>query len=416
MTKPSNSFPDHNQNFWQLACIQAAGQSLPGILIGGILAKEYGPAAAISSICIGNLILWLVGLGMISMSAKEKKNAVEVVKEYIGKSGSLLMSLTLIVAFLSWYMLEIQTTSAAIGSFLKPNSGLKTTLLGSFLGIFIAFLALGGIRIIKWITVTVFPFLLCFILYGIITSDPIVFDNIWKLSFPAIIVVTSLTLPGMVNLPTFFRHSKSQADSFLGLTLVIMFYILFQMFSVFTRMTTPSEILLTLSALPPSTVYTVITLSFIIITSICLNLENIYYASAAIQRIAPKMTGPIAFLLVGLMGTASYVALQNSPTMLFLEIISSNFIANLGMVLLLSFLTTVVVKHRQRSFGKNIGLNCWLLGCLITLIAQMNTTQSSSYSLMVGSSGIVLAFILVLFLEEMVWSIKNITKTKSRSL
>lgn len=413
MTAVSKQFPDRNQNFWQLACIQAAGQSLPGILIGGILAQEYGPATAISSICIGNLILWLVGLGMISMSAKEKKNAVEVVKEYIGKSGSLLMSLSLIVAFLTWYMIEIQTTSSAIIPLLQPSSELRTTIIGSSLGVFVAFLSLGGIRIIKWITVITFPFLLCFILYGIIKSSPIVFDNIWKLSFPAIIVVTSLTLPGMVNLPTFFRHSKSQADSFLGLTLVTIFFALFQIYSVFTRITEPSEILLIANYLPQNLGYTTITLSFIIITSISLNLDNIYYASAAIQRLAPKMTGPKAFLTVGLMGTAAYIIFQNSPMVLFLETLSSNFIANFGVTLLLSFLSTVIVKHRRRSYGKEISLTCWGLGCIITLIAQIANPQSPSNSLLLGSGGIILVFIIVLFLEEMVWSIKNISKRKN---
>ena len=50
--------PDINQNFWQLACIQSASIGLPGMLVGGQIAKEYGAGTAIISLCIGNLILW----------------------------------------------------------------------------------------------------------------------------------------------------------------------------------------------------------------------------------------------------------------------------------------------------------------------------------------------------------------------
>ena len=410
MTKPSNAFPDHNQNFWQLACIQGAAQSLPIILIGGVLVKEYGPATAISSICIGNLILWLVGLAMVSMTTLRRKNTIENTKDYLGKGGSLLISLILMIAFLAWYMLELQSVTTAITPFLSSKT--PNLLFGSTLGLTIALLATGGIRLIKWLAIIAFPFLLCYVCYGIITSSPIIFHDIWSFSFPAIIIVASLSLPGMVNLPTFFRHSKSQSDSFLALTLVTVFDILFQIYSVCTKMTEPGQMVSALNLLPNGTASTIISLSFLVISAICLNLVNTYYASAAIERISPRITGPKAFFFVGLMGTVSYILLQNSPTMLFLETVSSNCITNLGIVLTLSLIASIVVQHRPRVFEKKISTACWLLGCLITLMAQIAYPQSSTYSLLLGSSGIVLAFIAILFFEEMIWSIKSLFRTR----
>ena len=345
------------------------------------------------------------------MTAKGRKNAIENTREYLGKVGSLLISLILIIAFLSWYMLEIQSVTTSVISFL-PSSAPKSLLFGSTLGITIALLSMGGIRLIKWVCVTAFPFLLCYILYGIIASAPLIFDNIWNFSFPAIIVVASLSLPGMVNLPTFFRHSKSQADSFLALTLATVFDILFQIYIFFTKMAKPSEISSTLNLLPEVSIYTIITLAYIVTSSVCLNLVNIYYASAAVEGISSKIAGPKAFLIVGLMGTVSYIVLQNSPTMLFLETVSSNFIANLGIVLILSLIASIVVKHRPRTFEKKISLVSWLLGCLMTLIAQIISPQSPTYSLLLGSSGIILAFITVLFFEEMIWSIKSLSRIR----
>ncbi len=414
MAKHSSSFPDHNQNFWQLSCIISASQNIVMILIGGTLSKQYGPATAISSICIGNLILWLIGLAMISMTAKERRNAIENVKEHLGKTGSFLISVILIVAFLSWYMIEIQSVTSSITPLLA--SATQKTLVGSSLGLGIAILAMGGIRLIKHLTVTAFPFLLSYILYGMFTSALPSFGpiGIEDFSFPATIIVVSLTLPGMVNLPTFFRHSKSQTDSFLALTLITIFDILFEIYSVFTQMTDPAEISAPLNSFSQHIPYATITLAFIGISSICLNLVNIYFASAALQNISKKITGPWGFLLVGLMGTVSYALLQNSLTMEFLEIVSSNFIANLGVMLVLSLITSVIVKHRPRVFEKNINLSCWLLGCLVTLITQITYPQSITHSLLLGSTTIILAFITILFFEETIWSIKKIHGIKQK--
>ena len=115
-------FPERNQNFWQLTCIQSASQSIPGILIGGILSRQYGPKTAILSICVGNLILWIIGLGVISIAAKERKNAIENVKGFLGKGSSIVMAIILIVAFLSWYMLEIQSSMATLAPLFPSGS------------------------------------------------------------------------------------------------------------------------------------------------------------------------------------------------------------------------------------------------------------------------------------------------------
>lgn len=349
------------------------------------------------------------------MTAKERKNAIENVKEYLGKSGSLLVSLVLMVAFLSWYMLEIQSVTASITPFL-PLAKSKTFLFGCSLGLIIALLAMRGIRLIKHLTVAAFPFLLGYILYGMITAKPIPFNEIGinDFSFSAIIVVTFLSLPGMVNLPTFFRHSKSQADSFLALTLATLFDILFLIYSVFTEMADLSEFSSPLNSLSQGLPFAIATLIFILLSSICLNLVNIYYASAALEGISAKITGPKGFFLVGVLGTAAYALLQNSPTMSFLEIFSSNCIASLGVMLILSLISSVVVKHRPRIFEKRISLSCWLFGCVMTLIAQIINPQSPTYSVLIGSSGIILIFIMTLFAEETIWSIRNLSKTQRR--
>lgn len=50
-------FPDTGKNYWQLATIQAAALGLQGMMVGSVLATQYGAGVAITSICIGNLVL-----------------------------------------------------------------------------------------------------------------------------------------------------------------------------------------------------------------------------------------------------------------------------------------------------------------------------------------------------------------------
>jgi purine-cytosine permease-like protein len=410
MAKLSHSFPDHNQNFWQLTCIQGASQSLPGIAIGGILAQKFGTDVAISSICIGNLILWLIGLAVVSMAEKDRKNAIENSKEYLGKVGAFLMSIILLVAFLSWYMIEIQAATASLIPLIESSTKLNPTLLGFSFGILIACLATGGIRLIKRISVVSFPILLFFIVYSIFSSNGIQFDNTWSLSLPGIFTITILTLPGMVNLPTFFRHSKSRSDSFLALTLTIISYCLFQMSSIFTTTTSFSKILQNSGPNQYSHFYISIIVLSIVLSLICLNLVNIYYSSAALQGIVPKLASPKGYLLIGLIGTISYGFLQNSPSMLFLENMTNNFIATLGVALILSFLIHIIVKHRPRPLEKAINFSCWMVGCLLALIAQIMNPQFPDLALMLGCSGTILSLLVILFFEETAWSARKICR------
>jgi cytosine permease len=410
MAKISHSFPDHNQNFWQLTCIQSAAQSIPSIIMGGIIAQKFGVNAAISSIFIGNLIAWLIGLSIISMAAKERKNAVENTKEYLGKSGSLLMSMTLLIAFFSWYVLEIQAATLSLTPFLTMHTGFSPVLLGTISGVVIAFISIGGIRLIKWIAVSAFPLIFFFWLYSIFSSDNLTFEGSWELSLSAIFIITSLSLPGMVNLPTFFRHSKSQADSLLALTLITIFDMLFQLFSVFTKITTPSEILTKLQLTQNGNFQIALTLAFIILSLLCLNLVNIYYSSAALQELNKKFAGPKSYLFVGLIGTILYTLSQNFPFMQFLENMTNNFIANIGVVLILSFLVSIIVKHRPKFLEKTMGFSCCAFGCVLALTAQIIDPEAPDRALVFGFGGATLAFLLILFFEETSWAVKKIYK------
>lgn len=405
--KPAAQLQEHNQNFWQLACIQSAAQGLPVIMVGGQIAKDHGAGVALTSVWIGNLILWMIGLAVISMTARYRKNAIENVEGYLGRIGAIFASLILMIAFVDWYVLQINSATDVAAVLFEDKKGWQNNLgirVGAAFGFLTALLSIGGITLIRKICVLAFPFLVFFIIFAVLlTRELVSFEGTFGLSFSGVIAVFSVTLPGIINLPTFFRHSRTKADSFFALTLMTIFVAVFQSFSILSRVSDPVEIFVNANFL-----FLILTIVFVTLSYICINLVNIYFASAGWELIIPHVWSAKEYAIVGLLGTAAYTFLQISAPMIFLENMANNFIASLGIVLLMTFLVRIVVKHRPRNFEKIVSSVCWIIGCMTALVAQMNTTWDSSRVLVVGMFASLVAFIAVIFIEETLWSAKKL--------
>lgn len=405
-------FEDHNQNFWHLASIQSAAQGLPVILIGGKIAAQYGAGVAIVSILIGNLFLWLIGLSVISMTIQSRKDAIENVGVFLGRLGTIFAALILMIAFLDWYIIQIKSATLAIEYLVQSssiwNKGM-TIRLGAVLGLVTALLSIGGIRLIKWICLIILPFLFFFVFYSLLTTNfTLKLQGTWGFSLFATVSVAAVTLPGIINLPTFFRHSRSRADSLLALGLMTIFVVIFESFTILLGVDQPNEIFTHHESLIGSGSYVILTLMFIVFSFICVNLVNIYFASAGWEKIIPHIWTPKEYAIVGLIGTAAYTFFQVSGPMEFLERLANSFISSLGMMLLLTFLVRLIVKHRSRPYEKVISGGCWLAGCFTSVMVELYTSRSSSEILIAGLSTTALTFLLVIFVEETIWSFQRI--------
>ena len=262
-------------NFVQLTCLISAPTSLPLLMIGDRLEQMYGAGTAISSIIIGNLILWLIAITIISMVDKADFNAIDNFKTYLGKSGGMLVALILLFAFLNWYALQINSSISELNNTLKldviSQNGLPLRL-GAALGLLIALLAIGGIRLFKIITLALLPFFICFYVYGIIFSDhSIQFKGTWSISFSGIFSTILLILPGIINLPTIFSLSLSRAHSYLALSLIFALVSFFEISTIWIKFCNfDSKVT---SHLWLISIFTLLTLT-------CANLLNIFFASA----------------------------------------------------------------------------------------------------------------------------------------
>ena len=222
-------FKDTNQNFWQLACIQASALGLFVMLIGRQLATQYGAGVAITSVCIGNLILWIIGLSMFSMTYKSQgdaKHAIQNVLSYLGKPITIVAALVVMIAFLSWFPMQINAQMDFTEELLANIPGWSKPV-RLVISIVVAFIMIGvstlGIRAIKWTCTAIFPFLVLFSLYAIFNRTAPFPEIKWGISIQGIILAIVIIFPGIINLPTFFRHARSKADGIFALTLTLRF-------------------------------------------------------------------------------------------------------------------------------------------------------------------------------------------------
>ncbi|MES2121300.1 MAG: hypothetical protein V4492_00810 [Chlamydiota bacterium] len=389
-----------NQNFFQLASIQSASLGLSVIIIGKQLATQYGPGTAICSIAIGNLILWLIGISIISMPEGARASAIDNMKTYFGKTGGWIAALIFMASILNWFAYQINFSLSSINTLSTLNFHLTKTLgvrIGAALGLIAALLSIGGIRLIRQITMIGLPLLLAYHFYALSISTISSTTITWGISLPAVLTAILILLPGVINYPTFFRHSRSKAHSFLALTLLTILISFFQI----------STIWIDCAPVQGLNFYTLSLPLFIIFTLTTCNLLNIYLVSACWETIAPKFGGAKGYAIIGLFGTLTYTFVQiTTPVQLF-QNLTNAYIANFGIVLLLTYLMRLLVRNKISPSIKNINLAAWAFGSLTATFYEIQHFLSGLPSLIAGVNACILFFLCVLFFEETASAIRS---------
>ncbi len=239
-------------------------------------------------------------------------------------------------------------------------------------------------------------FTLCASLYFITIS----FQNLtgsWNISLIGIISIIFSWLPWTVTLPTIFRYSRSIADSVMGLTFTTIIHAIFQIFAALTFFDDLSI-----------NKYGFLFFPFIFLFTISANLLNIFYA----MPISDKTYANPKHLALGLVGTSVYLLQQLNPDFTFniVQEIFSEFILVLSSVLLFDYLIQTLTQHRLRSQQKFWSSICVLGGCMAGYISHLRGHFVTEKDALFGSSIALLLFLIIVFIEEIVWSIHQIKK------
>lgn len=404
--------PDRNQSFYHLACIQSVSLGLPVIIIGKQFAEAYGVGVAICSIFLGNLILWLIGLSIISTVYYSHTNAIENIKGYFGKIGAGIFAVILVFAFLDWYAMQIKSTLVGLESIIQYRyqweEGLSLRV-GAVLGVFSAVFSVGGIRFLKCLTTALFIPVIIYVLLILAMADKTTGEPMkWGLSFPATVVTVLTLLPGVINLPTFFRHSRSRFDSYLALTVMTFVITFIECASVWIDFSSVIRNIPLNANLFIVLFICISTSLFLLVTSICSNLLNVYLASACYESFIPKFEGAKGYAIMGLLGTVAFTFIQVSWPIEFIENLFNCYVAVLGVILLISSLARIVIKHRPRTAEKSINLIGWIGGCTVGTISLIKNPEQFIEALSYSSITGFFFLLIVFFIEENIWAIQKL--------
>lgn len=391
-----------DQKWYHLGTLLSGASSLPAIILGKQLSMQYGTGTAIFSILVANLILWVIGMAVISMASENRSNSIENVKSYLGKYGALFMWLLLMITLLNWFDRQLNTSLPSIGEFFGTKDQIQLVRLGVGIALITTALSLGGMRLMKPLIISSFPFIFGFYVFSIFRSDFSIRQiSGFSLSLSAIISTIFVNLLGVLNLPTLFRHARSKADSYLGLAVLAALLTFFEISAIWMPLDNAGIFIHERSWYAAFA-----TFLFTLLTLIYINLINIYYASACWETYIPRFEGTKGYAIIGLMGTATFILLQSPTPIHLITDLTNCYIASLGIVLVIAYLYRIVVRHRPRKFDMAINGLGWLFGCIVSSI-YIFRDHTAIDSLIAGAVASASACLCIIFIEESIWAAKE---------
>ncbi len=418
MSRQLKGFSLRRQTFGSLTAIMGSALGLPVIMAGGLLAKVYGDGVVLSSVLIGNFVLWFIGLAIISM-VEGKKHALENIGNYLGGVTASVAAVIWVLSFVMWYSVQLSAATQALDK-LIPSQLSNAWLVGGVFGSSVALLSMGSLRLIKKLSVVAFPFLIGFAIYCILSfSHSTDYTKSWGISFVGILSIVFIWLPFTVNLPTVFRYSVSKVHAIIALSLITIFRTLFQIFAISVDFGDP---IVAASPGGLSILSIVVWVFFILLSCTVVNMMNVYFAVPGLDKPSFGWRDRTKLLAIGLFGTSLYVFIEIAGDFLLpifsaavIEGILSSFITILGVVLLFDFFIKAITRHRLRAFEKFWSSICWLAGCLVVIITQIRGLYSWEKATFFGIATCAFIFLMIIFIEETIWSIRYIKGKKRKT-
>jgi hypothetical protein len=396
--------------YWSLGLILGF-LGIPGIMIGNQLAKNYGVVLATLSIIGGNLILWIVGLGIVSM-AEGKSHAIQNIKNQFGKTASFLAIVLFTLAFLMWYTLQLSSTSARTCQIFQIQEEWK---IGLTLGIIVTLFSSKGFKMIKWVCIIGLPLLIGISVYYIgITTRPIQYSEASNFSLMIFFPTVMTCLAGVVNFPTFFKHIRSKDNATIALALIFLFHVFLQISSIFYNTD-----IFSMSAIDAKQNKMILELAlatiFSLVSYVSINLINVYFISACWEMIFPKDYGVKKYVICSSIGTIAYLYLQTINTATFLSIMENAITYSMGILvfsLLIHSTISLVAKDRIHFFTRFTGISSWIIGCAAIIHSLWKAPEEADQAFIAGIIATSLFSITMAFIEEMIWSFKTVMKQK----
>jgi purine-cytosine permease-like protein len=398
-----------NQPWWVLLTIQAGGTvCLPVIMVGQLACQKFGWLPAVLAVAFGNLFLLAIGVTLASLSTYRPQSTVQHAVTYFGNQGKILFAFLMMLSMLGWFGIQLNVMTLSLQQlFGMLDITLPPLLLNFSMGMILSMVMCLGMQAIKWLSSLSAPLAIFTLLYAVLSTsgsmpraEPLTFS--W---LGAISLVIGANIAAVIDLPTFFRHSKSERDARVCILLLYGIIVpVIEIAGVYLSAVTGGSTVLDVLQSGHNQLWMVWTCYFIIISGWATNNTNLYSALTSSLSLTSKLSPYMRTILVGAIGTG--IACFNPLG--HIEGVLDTFsvtIGAMGAVILTSYLIERISNnYKQESW---ISVLSWIVGVVIGL----TTTVYEIFLTGVPAFDAFLAAAIIQFIVYKKWGAYEITNS-----
>lgn len=344
--------------------------SLPILTPSILLLQLTNFTSAVITLILGNLILYIMRLGILAICGTSRKSTLDIARDCVGKFGGYFVAIILLLVSIAWFIAQTTIASNALTYLIHINEGHVNRFIQTSvaLGIVSTLLCMEGIKVLRYLSTYALPVLIIAFIGVLITAPrPSVTWELSSISLIGLPLIIGTNLGVTADLPTFFRHARSSRDSHLALIIIQIFTLALSLSALYLFSIINPWVGINENIHHGSTL-SFFLISLIFLSNICANVANVYSASVAWEIIAPIFAGRKEYLILGLGLTTIFILVSNIFSVdLFLSITDGAFM-NLCLVLLLAYLIQNFKKHPPTVIEKIIYLIAWLIATLLNTL------------------------------------------------
>lgn len=321
----------------ELASLEVGGAvCLPVIMVGHALGFTYGLKAAVLAIFMGNALLLLLALVHAKMSLENRLATADNASLYLGSVSSKAFAAILLIAKGIWFAIQLDMIVLSLEAVAKGafNPLFARLLLG---GAMIA-IALCGIRALSRLSTLAMPLLIATMVaaaYFASGSEPVLLTK--NLSAGGISLVLAAAITAVIDMPTYFRHSRSLNDSALATVVLFISIALVEGLGVYLCSRHPSSTIVATLQQAHFPLWNLWIALFFTLAGWTTCNTNLYSATACLKTLVPKIKESSCLLILGTVGTTlSFFPILNHFSTV-LQLLGTS-VSGMGCVIIVAYL------------------------------------------------------------------------------
>ena len=324
-------------NWRQLLSIEVGGAiCLPVILVGHKLFLSYGLVPSLVAVVVGNLVLFFMALVFAEMSYKNKLPTTDNAVHYFGKGGVKLFALTLLTAKCFWFAIQLDMMGEVLGGAMAIKA-----LLGGLI-VAIALFGLKALTLFSSISMPILIGTMGYAFYGSLGKEGSHLSE--TMTYEGISVAIAAAITAVVDMPTYFRHSKSRRDSRIAVVIFILVALpLIEGLGIYLSYKNPGTTILETFSSAGSYLWGIWIALFLLLAGWTTNNTNLYSAANCLGTLTPQFSMRSRQVAIGGVGTALCLLDLPKHFVLILQLLGVS-VVSMGVVILTSYLLNRVSK------------------------------------------------------------------------